>query len=192
MPRPDPSDAPPRPADAPSAGAPPTAPTAALARLAAAPIGWGGAPIPAPIDDDAALVVDAYLAADGAGRARLVPLVDEDAAAALLVHAERLASLGVRAGESDAVRRGLAAVALAWDACPEIAHAVVALAVLYDAARRTGDPRPLFEEAAAGAPADVAPAFRDFLSRGDLDEIAPAMGFIEGADRGGFRYYRTW
>ena len=48
----------------------------------------------------------------------------------------------------------------------------------------------LFAEAAALVPADVAPVFRDFLTRPDLDEVAEEMGYAAGRDRDGFRYLR--
>jgi hypothetical protein len=166
---------------------------ALLGRIkAAAVLGWTSRPIPAPIDDDLATLVDAYAASNEAWRREITAGIDEEIAAALLGYAERMASLGARTRSDGPVERGLLAAALAWEACPEITHAIVALGVLYEAGRRAGDPARLFGAAAELAPSDAAQGLRAFLTRRDLDRVAAEMGFIEGEDADGFRFYRVW
>jgi catechol 2,3-dioxygenase-like lactoylglutathione lyase family enzyme len=110
-----------------------------------------------------------------------------------LAYAERMASLAVRDQNPQNALHGVLAIALTWRSCADVRPAVPILGLLYDAAKRAGaNPDDLFNAAAAASPADVAPVLRDFLTRGDLDQIADEMGFAVGADRDGFRYRRLW
>lgn len=150
---------------------------------------------PLPGASDAALdaAIDALAAAEPNVRDRLAGELGPDAANLLLSYAERAASLLARSRQPAHARRGLLAVALAWQGTEDPRDGLPALGLLHHAIIVAAlDPQHLFAEAATLAPKAVAPLFSDFLRREDLAEIAAVMGYIERTDASGLRYYRTW
>jgi catechol 2,3-dioxygenase-like lactoylglutathione lyase family enzyme len=155
--------------------------------------GFADVPIPSARDGELAAFLEALIAGGPAERDRGAARLGPAYTSTLLAFGERMATRAARAREPRAALLGLVAVGLAWRQAPDVRAALPVLAVLYDAAARAGaDPAALFADAGALMPADVAPLFPSFLTRGDLDEIAAVMGFAAGEDRDGFRYRRLW
>jgi catechol 2,3-dioxygenase-like lactoylglutathione lyase family enzyme len=155
--------------------------------------GYLEAALPSGRDEQVAALVRAVAGATPERRDATVDRLGPASSGTLLAFAERMASLTVRLGGGAAAGEGLLAVGLAWRRCRDVRAAIPVLAVLYDAARRTGaDAAALFEDAARALPPDVAPALRDFLTRPDLAEIAETMGYALRSDRDGPRYARLW
>jgi hypothetical protein len=149
--------------------------------------------VPSERDAEIRRWVDGLIGAAPDARDAAAGELDADAAVAVLAFAERVASLAVRSHAEEDLLAGLVAIALAWRTCDDPCDAIPPLGVLYQAARQAGfDPARLFARAGELAPPDSAPVFRDFLRRRDLDQIAAVMGYVEGQDPGGFRYYRVW
>jgi len=184
------ADAPSAASTLPAAGAP----DASLASfLATRNRGYVDGAIPSGRDQQ----IDAYLerlTSLGAGaREQAADALGPAYTATFLAYAERMATLAARAGAERPARLGVLAVALTWRGSDDVRPAIPLLGLLYDAVKRAGgDPKQVFTETAAICPADVAPVLTDFLTRGDLDEIAEEMGFSGGRDRDGFRYRRLW
>jgi catechol 2,3-dioxygenase-like lactoylglutathione lyase family enzyme len=155
--------------------------------------GYIDAALPSARDAQMGAYLEQLIARGAASRDQAASLLGPAYTTTFLAYAERMASLGAREQSERSTLLGLFAVALIWRACADVTAAIPVLGLLYDAVKRAGAvPDLVFEAAAALAPADVAAVLRDFLTRGDLDEIAAEMGFAEGRDRDGFRYRRLW
>jgi len=161
--------------------------------LAAHNHGYADAAIPSARDTQIAAYLERLRSGGSGDLDRAAGALGPAFTATFLVYAERMATLAVREHDTRHVLLGLRAVALTWRACADVRPAIPVIGLLYDATRRAGgDPERIFAEAAAHAPVDGGPVLRDFLTRGDLEEIADEMGFVGGRDRDGFRYRRTW
>jgi catechol 2,3-dioxygenase-like lactoylglutathione lyase family enzyme len=171
-------------------GAPEAGPPAFLA---ARNRGYADGPIPSARDDEIAAFLEETIAGGRDAREAAAASLGSQHTATLLAFAERTATRAVRERQGRRALLGLCAVGLAWRGAADVRAAIPVLGLLHDAAARAGaDPAALFEEASSLAPDDVAPVFRDFLTRTDLDGIAAEMGYREGQDRDGFRYRRLW
>jgi catechol 2,3-dioxygenase-like lactoylglutathione lyase family enzyme len=155
--------------------------------------GYVDAPIPAARDAQVRAYLERLMSAGAAERDQAANTLGARYTDTFLGYGERMATLAARDGDVHHVLFGLLAVALTWRGCVDVRPAIPVMGLLYDAANRAGGaPEHVFGETAALCPADVAPVFRDFLTRPDLEQIADEMGFAVGQDRDGFRYRRTW
>lgn len=109
----------------------------------------------------------------------------------LVVFAERMASLAVRAHQVAALRAGLMAVSL----CFSIGagrEAQMVLPLLWRSAELLGvDPMAEFSKARRPGEAG-GEILRQFSRRQPEDRAIKAMGYVEASDEDGFRYRRTW
>jgi catechol 2,3-dioxygenase-like lactoylglutathione lyase family enzyme len=155
--------------------------------------GYAEAPLPSARDQQITAYLDRLAGAEAEARDLAATALGPAYTGTFLAFAERMASLAVRLRDGQPAARGLLAVALVWRSASDVRPAIPVLGLLYDAAARAGaDPADLFARAGALAPDDVAPLFREFLSRPDLGDIAQEMGYAPGRDRDGFRYQRFW
>lgn len=127
--------------------------------------------------------------AERAGLAELEGEVDRAQVPVLLVFAERMASLAVRRRDAASLADGLRAAALAT--AGDKRDAMMALALLWDAAGRIGvGPGDTFRSVAGDLPRG-GPALERFAQRDPEDQTIEAMGY-RTTDEDGFRYERTW
>jgi len=152
-------------------------------------IGYGPRPLPDPLDEKIRHLIEAR---ERAGRLPdLAGALSLRQARVLLAFAERMASLAVRSADPAVLRQGL----LAWSVgapAEDPRDAVLILPLLWSAAEKLRlDPAAEFRAAAGRAPAS-SPGLESFASRSPENRRIEAMGYVESADAGGFRYQRTW
>lgn len=140
--------------------------------------GYGLDPLPSPRDRRVRAVLEALTGEATSG-------IPKGAERVLGAFAERAASLAVRRRDTETLRLGGVAAALALSVAGDFRDELPALALLCRAAELIGvDPR-------AVLPADE-PVVTDFLRRAPRDRAIGAMGFRETVEDDGFRFVRTW
>lgn len=146
------------------------------------------------LDEQLPNVRDAEIAAlvrntaDRAGLAELEGEVDRAQVPVLLVFAERMASLAVRRHDVASLTDGLRAAALAT--AGDTRDAMVALALLWDAAGRIGVGASDAFRSVAGDLPRGGPALERFAERDPEDQTIEAMGY-RTTDEDGLRYEWT-
>ncbi|MEU6371829.1 hypothetical protein [Streptomyces sp. NPDC046909] len=123
---------------------------------------------------------------------RIKNLMPRYADQVLSAFAERAASIAVRHQDARELRAGLLAAAIANSITGDEREALPALALLHRAAEMIGnDPRLEFSsvyEIWGGREGALA----KFLRRSPEDKTIEAMGYEEGDDKRGFRFFRNW
>ena len=149
--------------------------------------------LPCERDQEVARAVRAFIAADDEQRAQLTEAVDIFSAHTLVSFAERAASWAVTANDLAHVNAGLVAIAWQWQGCEDTCDGIAVMAALYDATQRLGaQPSHVFAVAESCTPGAHKAAFSAFLSRPDLNDIAPIMGYTLTGDTAEARYLRSW
>lgn len=158
-----------------------------LARTSAA--GYEMEPLPSPTDKAVADAVRSILALDTEERSRLSGALSDADYAILALFAERMATEAVRAKSSEAIRLGLAAMALIANP-PDIRDYLVLLPLLNRSAVLVGaEPRALFAEAAHIASTDLGKAMQSYSEQPEVPTIQQ-MGYFEDGAGETFRYVR--
>jgi len=154
--------------------------------------GYGPAKLPCGRDREVQVFVD-QLRRDGPRAvAAALAAISEEGRRVLRAYAERMASLAVRTGEVEQLERAIVAVVVGG-LDDNAYEALMAMPLIEDGARRVGiEPPELFEKAAAivGHPGTI--NLVRWLSRKPEDRSLASMGFVESADKDGFRYRLDW
>jgi len=150
---------------------------------------WG--PLPAPLDEAAAKVVDSYIGGDDDEKAKIVDGIDTDRAWTLSGYAERAASLAVHERSPDPLIRGLVAIGLA---ATRLYHKelLLLLPLFWRSAERLGVDGTLLFTSAADLLGDVAPSWiRAFPDREPANRTLAVMGYEEREEPNGLLYHRA-
>ena len=147
--------------------------------------------LPHPLDGVLGNAVERFSDGDEATREAILETMTRDAARALAVYGERMASLAVHEDSTATLLRGLVAVGLA--AAREYHKELIVLLPLFDRSARklTIDPDALFE-AATEILSDAAPEWlRRFPERSEAERDLGRMGYEERPTENGLLYART-
>ncbi|HTJ71526.1 MAG TPA: hypothetical protein VL551_28545, partial [Actinospica sp.] len=153
--------------------------------------GYGGRPLPDPLDTDVRGFVRALSGpADFAAASEQLQAHAILAARVLAVFGERAASLAVRAKDPGGLRYGLSGTALACALTDDAREVVAPMALLYRAAELIGvDPDAEFAAAARrSGNAQAERALSAFPRRAPADRSPGAMYYFERQDGDGFRF----
>ena len=103
-----------------------------------------------------------------------------------------MASFAVRKKSEKEIYRGLGAIFF-QAGLGDFREDIIIFTLLYDAALKIGiDPDSLFLKAAKDFKYSEVSEIHKFINRSDRDKTPKVMGYIEGADKDGFLYIRTW
>jgi hypothetical protein len=154
-------------------------------------IGAGKLRIPSPLDELTSKIVQSFVRAAHHEREAIESLLSDEHAFVLLGFAERMATLSVRRGSEQFLREGLAALVLEGGKF-DIREDILAMAPLYDAARRLGlDAEQLFLEIASLSDNRVSRVLRHYPLRPEHAKSLEAMRYEVGSDEDGFLYRRA-
>lgn len=155
-------------------------------------INYGGQPIPTQRDEQIRAILSNWSLLDEVSRRRASSEINGDKLMTLLAFSERMATLSVRARESEFVRLGLLALGLnGWNG--DWRENIILLSLHVDALERIGvQPVKLFKPAGQLLSSPVRQAFSDFLRRTPEDQSIEAMGYIARGKGDDFSYSRTW
>lgn len=154
--------------------------------------GYGPARLPCSRDSEIQVVVDRLRQGGPNLVAEALAAVSEAGRRVFRAYAERMASLAVRTREVEQLDRALVAVVVGG-LDDNAYEALMVMPLIEDSARRIGaEPQRLFEKAAqiVGHPGTVNLA--RWLARKPEDRSLASMGFVESADKEGFRYKLDW
>ena len=148
--------------------------------------------IPSELDAALAELVDAFRKGNPISRFSIRRRVSDQHSAILWAFSERMASLAVRERSRERILQGLAGLVL--EGCEEDwRDCIIRLAPLYDAALKIGaSPDELFREAASYAGGEARKLLLGYLKRTPENLSITAMGYSEGADEDGFRYFHQY
>jgi hypothetical protein len=153
-------------------------------------IGAGKLRIPSPLDGLTSKIVHSFVRAKHDERQAIENLFSDEHSFVLLGFAERMATLSVRQGSQEFLREGLAALVLEGGRF-DIRENILAMAPLYDAARRLGlDAERLFLEAASLVDNRVSRVLGNYPLRPEHAKSLEAMRYEVSADQDGFLYRR--
>ena len=159
--------------------------------VAARSAGYLQRDLPDPLDDVLGGVVERFSDGDAETRQAILESLTPEAARALSVYGERMASRAVHEDSTALLLRGLVAVGLA--AAREYHKELMVLLPLFDRSARklTIDPDGLFE-AAAEILGDAAPEWlRRFPERSEAERDLGRMGYEERPTENGLLYARS-
>jgi hypothetical protein len=149
---------------------------------------YGPSPLPDSRDDLVGKFISQTEAGGPPAVAGVAASASERGRRVLRAYAERMASLAVRRGDARLLVR--AAVAIVLGGLDQNAlEALMVMPLIENSARLLGaDLASIFEEGASvvGHPGSV--SLMTWLTRAPEDRTLAAMGFVETADEGGFRY----
>jgi hypothetical protein len=166
-----------------------------LARLASEAFDWYrfDEDLPCARDQEVLQAVQAFSNQTAEQRDLAATLVDVYSAHALVSFAERCASWALTTRDPRLVFLGLVAVGWQWLGCEDPCDGIAVMGALYDASIRLSlVPAQAFADAGAASAPSVSQAYSDFLTRGDLDEIAKTMGYAVRIAPGIAHYCRSW
>lgn len=154
--------------------------------------GSGKLPIPSKLDNKFTDFIDSYLELDDIDRDRIRKGLEEEHKFFFLGFSKRMACLAVRKKSEKEIYRGLGAIFL-QAGLGDFREDIIIFTLLYDAALKIGvEPDSLFLKAAKDFDYSEVSEIHKFLNRSDRDKTPKVMGYIEGADKDGFLYIRTW
>lgn len=163
---------------------------AGLAELDERNAGYGNRPLPDPLDEQIAGLVERVTEAPDEVRQAVRAELTQMQGQFLLGYGERMASLAVRMESAKLLENGLLAIGLAAEKL--YFKDVVLVLTLYErSAELLGvDAVELFERAAV--PVDAPEYVRDFPKREEPERDLTAMGYEEQETPEGFLFVRTW
>jgi hypothetical protein len=154
--------------------------------------GYLDAPLPAPLDAALGTIVERFAEGDEQMRDAIRESLTLDAAKALAVYAERMASQAVHDDSSGALLHGLVAVGIA--SAREYEKELMILLPLFDhSARKIGiDSDALFENAAEILGQDAPKWIPEYPERNEAERDLGAMGYEERPQENGLLYARDF
>ena len=154
--------------------------------------GYFRSPIPQPIDHEITELMRAWAALSSSERLSASLRVSDRQSLRLKADSERMASFAVRTQDPEKVLFGLLALSAdGWRG--DWREKVLVLSLHYDAIQRiNGNPKPVFEKAAAFLSPEAANALITHLQRSPENRSIKVMGYVAATDDYGFRYHRTW
>jgi len=154
--------------------------------------GSGNLPIPSKLDSQYADFIYCYMELDEKNRDNLRKALTVKHTSFFLGFARRMASYAVRKKSEKEIYRGLGAIFF-QAGIGDSREDIIIYTLLYDAALKIGaEPDSLFLKAAKDFNYSQVSEIHKFLKRSDIDKTPEVMGYIEGADKDGFLYIRTW
>ena len=154
--------------------------------------GYGSCLLPSALDQEVQVFVDGLSRGGPPVVALAIAHATEAGQRVLRAYAERMASLAVRQGDAMLLQRALVAIVVGGLYRNE-REALLVMPLIEDSAKRIRvQPSVLFEEAAGivGHPGTANLVL--WLGRKSENRELLSMGYVVGADAGGFRYVRTW
>jgi len=123
---------------------------------------------------------------------RFKRLILEGHGLVLMAFAERMASAAVRNHDQEALRLGLIALLLSWQAA-DSREPLAICPLFYDAARRMElDLKVFFASIRLSTGDQILAPFIEFGNRSERNMSLTSMGYAAGEDDDGFRYLRNW
>lgn len=151
--------------------------------------GYLGVRVPHEFDDIVTSIVEEYRTNSPTGRRAMLDELSPRAAGVLSAYGQRMATMAVRTGSPESLRRGLIGMGMADAALEDYRNNLIVLAAVNHAAavlgRELGE---LVEEIAADLPEPALEGFRQFTRREPPDKELAAMGLRAVGTGDEFRY----
>lgn len=152
-------------------------------------VGYGGRPIPVPLDSAMTALISRYRALPVDQRTIFRESLQVVDGRALSAYAERMASLAVRTGSLETVLSGVIALGLSESTEEDWRETVMVLSVLFRSVEKLGgDPRELFRTAGRVLNAGAAAHLLLYTRRAPENRQIEVMGYVETIDESGFIY----